>query len=158
MLNEAECVHGMWGCLFPLTHFKEWLQFSGQGQEKWDNTAPLCNPPGSEWIILHGRLSTKPATAQCRSGSTLVTLLRVTDVHENCTSTRPYTTKHRDKTEKTQGQEPVSLQPREFWLVAGNPHCCRMCFGLIITTSGKNIQVDIITSVFLFDDCCFTRN
>lgn len=98
------------------------------------------------------------ATAQCRSGSTLVTLLRVTDVHENCTSTRPYTTKYRDKTEKIQGQEPVLLQPREFWLVAGNPHCCRMCFGLIITTSGKNIQVDIITSVFLFDDCCFTRN
>lgn len=53
--------------------------------------------------------------AQCRPGSTLRRLLKVTNVHENCTAIRrSYTAKYRDKRETIQRQESILLHPGEF--------------------------------------------
>lgn len=96
---------------------------------------------------------------RCRSGSTLCRLLRVTNVHENCTSIgRPYTEKYRDRTDNTEARV-FLLHPGEFRFDNGwEPSLLQA----VLWAPQNNIRQKYSIrynyfSVFIYD-CFFTHN
>lgn len=89
--------------------------------------------------------------ARCREGPTFCRLLRVINVHQNCTSTGRLTHTNIEMGQTVQRQESVLLHPGEFRFdTSWEPAHCRLCVGFLKIALGKNIQADIISSVLSF--------